>query len=266
MKVLILGLLGLFTLTKTWANETVFVAGGSGRTGLAIVEVLSEAGYEVRASTRNAARARQRHGSGINWVEMDLHDTVAVKAAVEGADIVVSTVGHGDFVGIEAPQFVGYLAVRNLVDAAKAANVKHMIVITSSTAGHLHGRDHRNEARFGFVLYWKTKGEDYLIASGLPYTFIGPGGLADDFLVSLIGLDLETSKRWGVKILARPDYERAFVSRVGVAHVIREAIENPQARNKAVAVVWDDAIPAGSISGSFAEIPEEHPTRSYYSP
>jgi uncharacterized protein YbjT (DUF2867 family) len=33
---------------------------------------------------------------------------------------------------------------------------------------------------FGDVLIWKLKGEDYLRASGLPYTIVRPGGLLNE--------------------------------------------------------------------------------------
>ncbi len=266
IKIMAFCLFGVCVVGDAVAEQTVFVAGGSGRTGLAIVDVLSNAGYHVLASTRNAERARQKYGDAIDWVEVDLLDTTRLVDAVKGADFVVSAVGHGDFVGVEAPQFVAYLAIRNLVDAAKAAQVKQVVLISSATAGHVRGVDHRNEARFGFVLYWMTKGEDYLRASGLPYTIIGPGGLANDFMANLIGFDLEASKNWGVELLPRSEYKQAFVSRRGVAFVIEKALKDPSARNKAVAVIWDKSVPASTVTGAYAAIPEEVPTRSYLTP
>ena len=243
--------------------ETIFVAGGSGRSGIEVVRTLQQAGYDVKASTRNAVRAMSRYPDVQNWVEVDAHDTTRLREAVMGADIVVSALGHGDMVGTGAPQFVGYLGVRNLVDAAQAANVKHFIIITSSTAGHARGIDHRQESRFGYVLYWKTKAEDYLMQSGLPYTIIGPGGLADDFLMELRGLEPPPPEGWGVKLMPRPDYTRAFIDRRGIADVVLRAIRSPEARNKSFAVVWDNSIAAGEINGSFASMPVENTGKSY---
>ncbi len=254
-------------LSAVWAStaeaETVFVAGGSGRSGIEIARTLQDASYDVRASTRNAERAASRYPEIKYWVEVNAHDTAQLRDAVAGSDIVVSALGHGDMVGAGAPQFVGYLGVRNLIDAAKAANSKHIVVITSSTAGHARGIDHRQEARFGYVLYWKTKAEDYLMASGLLYTIIGPGGLADDFLMELRGLVTPPPQGWGVKLMPRPDYTRDFIDRKGVADVVLRAIRDPAARNKAFAVVWDKTIPAGKINGSFAAMPIENTRKSY---
>lgn len=257
--------LALCFLCVTAKAETVFVAGGSGRTGVEVVRVLQDAGYGVRASTRNAERATARYPDVETWVEVDAHDTAKLRDAVMGSDIVISALGHGDFVGPAAPQFVGYLGVRNVIDAAAAAQAKHVILITSSTAGHARGIDHREEPRFGYVLYWKTKAEDHLIESGLPYTIIGPGGLADDFLIELRAIEAPPPEGWGVKIMPRPEYTRDFIDRKGVADIVLRAIINPDARNKAVAAVWDKTIPAGEVSGAFSDIPVEHTGKSYIS-
>ncbi len=259
--------IALFALIFLYAAvaqaQTVFVAGGSGRSGIEIVRTLQDAGYDVRASTRDAERASSRYPEVQNWVEVNAHDTTQLREAVMGSDIVVSALGHGDMIGSGAPQFVGYLGVRNLVDAAKATEAKHVIVITSSTAGHARGIDHRQEARFGYVLYWKTKAEDYLIQSGLLYTIIGPGGLADEFLMKLRGLDTPPPEGWGVKLMPRPDYVRDFIDRRGVADIVLRSIRDRDARNKSFAVVWDKTLPAGEISGSFAAMPVENVGTNY---
>jgi len=243
--------------------QTIFVAGGSGRTGIEIVRALQSAGYDVLSSTRSAARASERFPDVDNWVEVDAHDTVALTLAVAGSDIVVSALGHGDFVGSGAPQFVGYLAVRNLVDAAVATGAKHVILVTASRAGHSRGVDHREEPRFGYVLFWKTKAEDYLLTTGLSYTIIGPGGLADEFLVQLRNLEAPPPRGWGVKIRPRSEYVRAFVDRKGVADIVLRAIRNPSSRNRAFAVVWDKSINAGEMSGNFESMPSERTGNTY---
>lgn len=258
MRVLLCALLCMPALVRADPGTTVFVAGGSGRTGAATVLELQRAGYDVVASTRDALTAKRDHPEIERWLEVDAHDVPKLNAAVAGADIVVSTLGHGDFVGVGSPQFVGYLAVRNLIDAAKANNVSQFILISSSTAGHAHGVDHSKAPRFGYVLYWKTKAEDYLVASGVPFTILGPGGLVDDRLYQLRMLERPPESGWGVQLLARPDYERAFVDREGVAKVVRAAIETDAAIGKSVAVVWDKSVPAGAMTGSFAVIASEY--------
>ena len=237
------------------AAERVFVAGGTGRSGSEIVKLLQAKGFDVTASTRDVNKAKQTYGTQTKWVEADMHDVPAVMRAVAGSDFVVSALGHGDFIGVEAPQFAQYLAVRNLIDAAKAAKAKHIVVMTSSTAGHRF--NHKLEARFGMVLYWMTKAEDYLLASGIPYTIIGPGGLATDEMIGLRGLEPPPADDWGVKIMPRADYKFDFVSRRGVASVVLAALRDPAARGKAVAVVWDRTKRNAEMTGKFSTIPAE---------
>lgn len=241
-------LVGLAILqpAKAAESEAVLVAGASGRSGIEIARALADAGYRVIGTTRDAARARDRFGSSIEWLEVDMLDPVAVSKAMDGIKLVVSALGHGDMVGPDSPQIVHNLALRNLIDAAAAHKARHMVIMSSSTAGHSRGIDHRQEARFGFVLHWMTKSEDHLIASGIPYTIVGPGGLVDG--------DTEKS---GARILARKDYQRAMVSRKGVAQVVLLALRDPAARGKAVAVVIDPTKKPGEISGRFADVARE---------
>ena len=86
----------LFTWVSALHAQTVFVAGGSGRSGIEIVRTLQEAGYDVRSSTRNAERAAARFPDVENWVEVNAHDTAQLNQAVSGSDIVVSALGHGE--------------------------------------------------------------------------------------------------------------------------------------------------------------------------
>ncbi len=254
-------ILSLLMASAAAAAERVFVAGGSGRSGIEMVKAFRAAGYDVTASTRDAAQAADRHGSDITWVRLDMFALPDVIAAVAGHDIVISALGHGDFIGPEAPQFVQYLAVRNLIDAAKAAKAKHMLLMSSSTAGHRF--DHRLEARFGMVLYWMTKAEDYLAASGLGWTVLGPGGLYDAEILALRGLPPPPAEDWGARIMPRPDYKFDFVSRAGVAQVALAAVRDPAARGKAVAIVWDREGRGAKVAGGFGAVAVEPATETY---
>lgn len=245
-----LAFLSLLATASSCIAETVFVAGGSGRSGLEIVKVLSAAGYKVKASTRDAQRAREKMGAQYDWVELNLLDPVATQKALAGVDIVVSALGHGDMVGVDSPQIVHNLAVRNLIDAAKAHHVKHLVLMSSSTAGQ--AVDHRKEPRFGFVLHWMTKSESHLIASGIPFTIIGPGGLVAG-----------EPDKVGAKLIPRHEYQRALVSRVSVAHAVALALKEPGAKGKAVALVADPAAKPGQIVGQYAAIAAEEPPAHY---
>jgi uncharacterized protein YbjT (DUF2867 family) len=232
------------------AAEVAFVAGATGRTGIEIVGELTAAGYQVRGGTRDAGRARALHGALADWVAADVLDPAALDAAVAGADVVVSALGSSDFVGEGAPQFVQYLGTRLLVDAAKRHQVRQMVVIGAANTGPFE--DHARIPRFGYLLYWKTKGEEYLKASGVPFTIVGASGLRDD------------PGGPGVRLIPRADYAwGGTVSRRRVAEVTAIALRDPAARNTAFALIWDEAVPPGVIAGDFKALqaPERGPRK-----
>ncbi len=68
--------------------------------------------------------------------------------------------------------------VRNLVDAAKRHDIKQFVILAAANTGPFE--DHRKIARTGYVLYWKTKGEEHLKASGVPFTIVGASGLRNE--------------------------------------------------------------------------------------
>lgn len=59
-------------------------------------------------------------------------------------------------------------------DAAQVAGVKQVVVISSM--GGTQPDNTLNKIGDGNILVWKRKAEQYLVASGLTYTIIHPGG------------------------------------------------------------------------------------------
>lgn len=75
------------------------------------------------------------------------------------------------------PETVDWVGARQQIDAAKEAGVPRFIFIGSM--GGTDPENFLNKLGGGNVLLWKRKAEQYLIASGLDYTIIHPGGLLD---------------------------------------------------------------------------------------
>lgn len=82
------------------------------------------------------------------------------------------------------PYNVDWLGSKNQIDAAKRAGIKHFVFLSSmggtqpenflNTIGRVAG-----DELSGNILLWKRKAEEYLIASGMQYTILHPGGLLD---------------------------------------------------------------------------------------
>jgi len=241
-------------LVASWsatAKETVFVAGATGATGIEVVKLLHDAGHSVRGGTRNPERAKSIHGPIAEWVPFDALDTATVDAAIAGVDRVVSTLGGRGLTGPGSPQFIEYLAVRNMTEAAHRHGVKQLVLLGAANTGPFE--DHVLSPRTGLLLYWKTKGEEFLKASGVPYTIVGASGLRNT-----------PREGPGVRILPRADYEwPGFVSRYRVAEVMVAALQSADALNTAFALIWDEDVPPGQISGAFTDVqaPEQGPRR-----
>lgn len=81
---------------------------------------------------------------------------------------------------------VDWIGQKAQIDAAKAAGVKRVVLISS-----MGGTDRQNPLNSfgnGQILVFKRQAEEYLVASGLQYCIIHPGGLTDEKVLSALGL------------------------------------------------------------------------------
>lgn len=78
----------------------------------------------------------------------------------------------------QSPEEIDWAGQRNQIDAARAAGVRHIILVSSM--GGTQPNHFLNTHMENMVL-WKRRAEQYLISSGVPYTIIHPGGLLPHF-------------------------------------------------------------------------------------
>ncbi len=171
--------ISLSLLPPVLAQEkpTVLVVGASGGTGRFIIATLKERGYEVLPTSRNPERAAATVGGSFAWRSMDITSRDSVDAAVRDVDFVVTAHGATEAQGPNDPEHVDWIGTRNLIDVAGNIGVKHYVMISAASAGN---PDSPLNRRFGNVLIWKGRAEDYLRDSGLRYTIIRGPGLRDD--------------------------------------------------------------------------------------
>jgi uncharacterized protein YbjT (DUF2867 family) len=114
------------TKTHDARPRHVLVTGASGFVGKALVPALVAEGYEVRATTRDVARAQRLER--VEWVRCDVGDRADVERALEGIDAVfflVHAMGGGahDFAETER-RVAGQLR-----DAAARAGVRRIVYL-----------------------------------------------------------------------------------------------------------------------------------------
>ena len=187
------------------------VTGAGGQTGSLVVQQLLEKGVDTTAVVRSEAskfKLQEQLGADatarIILADVTQPDTLGPAFAGMDALVIVTsamprlmktsllgvilakvfTLGMVSkkpsfyFDDAQSPEIVDWMGQRNQVDAAKAAGLKHVILV-SSMAGTKP--DHFLNTQMDNIVLWKRKAECYLVASGIPYTIIHPGGLLPHF-------------------------------------------------------------------------------------
>ncbi|XP_031394790.1 protein TIC 62, chloroplastic isoform X2 [Punica granatum] len=173
-------------------DDLAFVAGATGRVGSRTVRELLNLGFRVRAGVRSAQKAEALIQSvkemkleglqpveKLELVECDLERPAdQIVPALGNASVVICCIGASEkeVFDVTGPCRIDYRATKNLVDAATAMKVNHFILVSSLGTNKI-GFPAAILNLFWGVLNWKRKAEEALIASGIPYTIVRPGGM-----------------------------------------------------------------------------------------
>ena len=217
----------------------VAVLGASGRTGAHVLEELKARGGNVRALSRNIERAKEQVSGDFEWAYADVTKPETLTTALEGVDILISTIGS---TGGDDSELIDYKGSINFVDAAKESGVKHIIYMSSIGAG---GAENFSTVILNLVkgkaMKWKSLGEDYIRNSGIDFTIIRPGGLRGD--PGTLGIRFEQ----GDKIIG-------WIPRGDVASVLVESMFNSDALNKTFEVINDESLALDSWRDEFKNL------------
>jgi dihydroflavonol-4-reductase len=169
----------------------VFVTGGTGFIGGALVRQLRARGDDVVALVRNPAKGAPLEALGCTLVAGDLNDERAIRAGMEGCDAVIHAAAVYE-VGIPASerrsmQEANVGGTERVLGAALEAKVPKVVYVsTVGVFGNTHGRvvdeSYENPADNFTSEYEKTKWEAHkaaqrLIGEGLPCVIVQPGGV-----------------------------------------------------------------------------------------
>jgi nucleoside-diphosphate-sugar epimerase len=160
-------------------SRPTLIFGATRGVGLALARRLRDRGAPVVALVRASSDRTPLDAIGVDVVPGDalVPDDVAraVDRAARGADV-ISTLGpRGP--GDARVDDVGHGVV---IEAARALAPRRFVLVTSMGCGEMAPyRSERVQAALGPVLDAKTRAEDALRASGLPFTIVRPGGLKD---------------------------------------------------------------------------------------
>jgi uncharacterized protein YbjT (DUF2867 family) len=144
------------------SDRTILVTGATGHQGSAVAHHLLKRGnFQVRALVRNkhTPAAQSLHRLGAELFVGDLDQQASLEHALQNVYGVFSMQGLND--GIEAEIREG----KALVDVAKALGIGHFVYSSVGSAERKTGVPHY-ESKFQI--------EEYVRASGLPYTILRP--------------------------------------------------------------------------------------------
>lgn len=157
----------------------ITVFGATGGTGRQFVQQALAAGHCISALVRTPAKLDMTHPN-LTLIQGDVLVADDVARALVGAEAVFCTLGSG--VG-GSDQAVSR-GTANIIAAMQAQGVDRLVVISSLGVG-----DSRDQVPFAFKMFMKTVlhhamqekeiQEKAVMASGLAWTIIRPGGLGD---------------------------------------------------------------------------------------
>jgi uncharacterized protein YbjT (DUF2867 family) len=197
------------------------VVGATGQTGKHIVQELVERQIPVRVLVRNLEKAKELLPPEVELVVGDVFQPETIKNALDDCNVLLCATGASPSFDPTGPYQVDYQGTKNLVDAAKAQGIEHLVLVSSLCVS----RFFHPLNLFWLILYWKQQAERYIQQSGLIYTIVRPGGLknednSDNIVMSSADTLFEGS-----------------IPRQKVAKVCVEALVDPAARSKIVEIV-----------------------------
>ena len=230
----------------------ILVAGGTGFVGGGIVRELASRGKRVAVLTRSAQRGRGRFpGLEIEYIEGDVRDAESLRAAVQGAEVVIGSAQFPNF-PMENPrrgytfEEVDAAGTERLVRAAKEAGVKRYIYMSGAGAAP--------DARY----HWfraKWRAETAVRESSIPYVIFrpswvfGPEDVAlNRFLRMARFLPFVPIVGDGSKQKLQP----VFID--DLARAVAEAVDNPAADSQAFEIGGPEVLSMNEIVRTALEV------------
>lgn len=230
-------------------GETVLVLGATGGVGQLLTAKLIERGYKVRAVIRSASKAAQLLGSapGLSFVEADGRKPETLTPALfQGVSAVLWCTGTTAFPsarweGGNTPRATDYDSCVNVVNAVQQhcepGQIGRFVMVSSAGVERFDRMPYLVLNLFS-VLRYKKAAEDYVKASGLPYTFVRPGRLTDGPYTSydLNTLLKATSGTRRSVVLSVPETLQGQTSRIVVAEALVQSLTAEETAGRAFSV------------------------------
>lgn len=246
-------------------EDLVLVTGATGGVGQLTVAKLVDKGFKVRVLTRNASKAENMFAGKAEIAVGDIRNPETLPAAMENVTHIICCSGTTafpserwdfdnnpnfiDYFGLffnpesakaeakNSPMKVDAQGVQNIVEAAPK-DLKQFIFISSCGVERKNDFPYSILNAFG-ILDAKKQAEETIINSNTPYTIIRPGQLIDGPYTSYDINTLLRAKTDGKLdvVLATGDKITGQTSRIDVANVCVECLNNSNCNNRAFEII-----------------------------
>lgn len=222
------------------------VTGATGGLGRRVIRRLRERSLPVRAFVQLTSRYGELEQRGAEVFIGDLRQERDIQKACVGVEYVIST--HGSNASTQGnAQTIDYRANIDLIDAAKAAGVKHFVFVS------VLGADRGYEDAPVFKAKWAV--EQYLKASGLNYTILRPSGFASNLLPLA-----ERFRQTGIYLLiGDPKARTSIVSTDDLAKIAVDSVTTTGAINQTFAVGGPEVLDRADVPRIFGRIFNREP-------
>ena len=206
----------------------VLVFGGTRGVGLEAVKELVKRGEKVTVMARASSDTAALKALNVNLVAGDalVPEDITKAFAAAPYRVVVSTLG-----GTEEDLRVDVDGNRHVADAAKAAKIPRMIMMSAIGAGD------SALARPWYLQYFKkefvaakAKAEDYLIKSGVTYTIVRAGRLVD-----------KPATPANQAVLSEDHKVFSALTRIDAGRLLADCVKNEAATSNKVLTAFDPA-------------------------
>ena len=157
----------------------VLLIGSNGQIGKHLVQLLQESDeHSLKAMVRREEQAQALKESGVEAVVANLEGSVEELAiAIEGSDAVIFSAGSGGNTGADKTLLVDLDGAIKSIEAAEQVGAKRFIMVSAINADN---RDGWADSPIKPYMAAKHYADKALLASGLNYTIVRPGGLLNE--------------------------------------------------------------------------------------
>jgi len=222
------------SITACWKNTEqinvkYLITGATGNVGSLVVNNLVRRDIRPRILVRDRQKATDRFGESVDIFVGDLADAATLSDALQGTDVFLLITSGPDLARQD----------KALAEAAKAANVGHLVKLSSFDA---------REQNIGTGV-WHAQGQRAIQAVGIDHTFVQPSGFMSNALYWANSI-----KSAGVVRTATGDGKIPFIHPQDIADVTTEVLISQKHRGASLPITGPESLSYAEMAAKVAAV------------